>query len=317
MTPGYLFGTLIRFSVTVTFNVNFRKDDKLQMNILIALIPAIGWGIQPMIISKMGGRETNQILGTGLGALLVGLVTLLMTNMVTGAAFWMSLLSGAFWVIGQTGQYISFNRIGVSKTMPLSTGFQLVGTSLIGVLMFGEWKGAGARVFGFLAIALIIVGVLMTTVGEKSDGKDNSTMAAALTTLLPTTIGYWIYSVLPKIPLLADKSGMSYFFPQMLGIFLGASVYALVMSKGKAFSEAATWKNGIVGIVFSLSALAYIFSAKANGVATAYVITQLNVVISTLGGMFVLHEARRGRAMTFTLLGLLLVVVGSVVTAFL
>ncbi len=96
------------------------------MNILIALIPAIGWGIQPMIISKMGGRETNQILGTGLGALLVGLVTLLLTNMVTGAAFWMSLLSGAFWVIGQTGQYISFNRIGVSKTMPLSTGFQLL-----------------------------------------------------------------------------------------------------------------------------------------------------------------------------------------------
>ncbi|KRM88392.1 GRP family sugar transporter [Lacticaseibacillus thailandensis] len=287
------------------------------MNILIALIPAIGWGIQPMIISKMGGRETNQILGTGLGALLVGAITLIMTRMVTGAAFWLSLVSGAFWVIGQTGQYISFGRIGVSKTMPLSTGFQLVGTSLIGVLMFGEWQGSLARVLGFAAIALIIIGVLLTTVGEKSDGHTHSIWGPALTTLLPTSIGYWVYSALPKIPLLADKSGMSYFFPQMLGIFLGASVYALVVSKGKAFSEATTWKNGLVGIVFSISALAYIFSAKANGVATAYVITQLNVVISTLGGMFILHEARRGRAMTYTLLGLLLVVVGSVVTAFL
>ncbi len=229
------------------------------MNILIALIPAIGWGIQPMIISKMGGRETNQILGTGLGALLVGAITLIMTRMVTGAAFWLSLVSGAFWVIGQTGQYISFGRIGVSKTMPLSTGFQLVGTSLIGVLMFGEWQGSLARVLGFAAIALIIIGVLLTTVGEKSDGHTHSIWGPALTTLLPTSIGYWVYSALPKIPLLADKSGMSYFFPQMLGIFLGASVYALVVSKGKAFSEATTWKNGLVGIVFSISALAYIF----------------------------------------------------------
>lgn len=43
------------------------------MNILIALIPAIGWGIQPLILKKIGGRPTNEILGTGIGTLIVGL----------------------------------------------------------------------------------------------------------------------------------------------------------------------------------------------------------------------------------------------------
>ncbi len=64
----------------------------------------------------------------------------------------------------------------------------------------------------------------------------------------------------------------------------------VIFRKPTAFSEDKSWKATIVGAIFSVSALAYIFSANENGVATAYIITQLNVVISTLGGMYILHE---------------------------
>lgn len=113
------------------------------MGLLIALIPAVGWGIQPLILKKIGGRPTNEILGTGIGAVLVGLLVQLFASPagISVTTFLISLLSGAFWVIGQTGQYTSFNLIGVSKTMPISTALQLVGTSLIGVFAFGEWSG--------------------------------------------------------------------------------------------------------------------------------------------------------------------------------
>lgn len=47
------------------------------------------------------------------------------------------------------GQFISYTRIGVSGTILLSTGFQLVGNSLIGGLIFGEWPTAQAKVIGF------------------------------------------------------------------------------------------------------------------------------------------------------------------------
>lgn len=45
------------------------------------------------------------------------------------------------WTLGQFTQYIAFEKMGVSRTMPISTGMQLVGTSLTGIIFFGEWAG--------------------------------------------------------------------------------------------------------------------------------------------------------------------------------
>ena len=43
------------------------------MNYLLALIPAIGWGIMPLITGKIGGSTINQMFGIGAGATIVGL----------------------------------------------------------------------------------------------------------------------------------------------------------------------------------------------------------------------------------------------------
>ena len=283
------------------------------LNLVIALLPALGWGLNPLLISKIGGKPVNQTLGTGLGALVVGLIVQLMYQPhVSGTTFLLSALSGAFWVLGQIGQYTAYSRMGVSSTMPISTGVQLVGTSVIGVLMFGEWGGTTAKLVGFAAIILMIIGVAMTAVTDNTESRAG--LASGLTVLLPTTVGYWIYSALPKA---VSASGVAIFFPQMLGMCLAALIYALVVGRGRAFREKTSWLNMLAGLIFGVSALAYIFSAKANGVATAYVITQLSVVISTLGGMLVLHEQKTLRELRLTLMGLVLIVVGSVMTAFL
>lgn len=42
------------------------------MNYLLALIPAIGWGIMPLITGKIGGSTINQMFGIGAGATIVG-----------------------------------------------------------------------------------------------------------------------------------------------------------------------------------------------------------------------------------------------------
>lgn len=283
------------------------------MNILIALIPALGWGLNPLLISKLGGKPVNQTLGTGVGALIVGLIVQLAVRpSVDTGTFWLSALSGAFWVLGQIGQYTSYSRMGVSTTMPISTGLQLVGTSVIGVLMFGEWAGDGAKIVGFAAIVLMIIGVALTAVIDSPDGRNG--LMSGLVILVPTTIGYWVYSALPKA---VSASGTAIFFPQMLGMFLAAVLYALISGRGRAFKERTSWLNAFAGLIFGISALAYIFSAKANGVATAYVITQVSVVISTLGGLLVLHETKSSRELRLTIIGLVLIVAGSVMTAFL
>lgn len=284
------------------------------MNWLIALIPAIGWGVQPIILKKIGGKPANEILGTGLGAMVIGLLVLAFAPHadISTKTFLLSMVSGMFWVIGQAGQYTAFNVLSVSRTMPISTGLQLIGTSLIGVLMFGEWAGSTSKIVGALAIVLLIIGAGLTAASDNPDNKGN--ISRGLMILATTTIGYWIYSALPKM---VNAGGMSIFFPQMLGVFIGAILCVFFFRAPEAFRQVKSYKDMAVGFTFSISALAYIFSAQANGVATAYIVTQLNVVIATLGGMFILHEPKTPREYRLTIIGLVLIVVGSIITVFL
>ncbi len=66
------------------------------------------------------------------------------------------------------------------------------------------------------------------------------------------------------MPKLVDASGLSIFFPQMIGVFLGAVIY-VIFRKPTAFSEDKSWKATIVGAIFSVSALAYIFQQMKMG----------------------------------------------------
>lgn len=283
------------------------------MAILVALIPAIGWGIQPVILGKIGGKPSNQILGTGIGALIIGLIInfWLAPAAIPAGVFWLSLLSGAVWIIGQLGQYQALKIMGVAKTMPITTGLQLIGTSLISILFFGEWASGLSKAIGALAILLLIVGAILTSYSEH--GSAQNTLSQGFMILLLTSFGYWVYSALPKM---VSASSLSIFFPQMLGVFLGAAIYVAVTDPA-AFKAPVSWRLSIIGLTFSVSALAYIFSAKANGVVTAFIMTQLNVVVATLGGLVILHEVKTPRELKLTLLGLVLIVAGSIITVFL
>ena len=134
------------------------------MNLLIALLPALLWGVLPLAISKVGGRPIHQIIGTTTGTLLVAIVVYLIVQPdITTANFWWCFLSGAMWAGAQMLQYRSFELIGVSGGMPISTGMQLTANSIVGALFLGDWPTWGQRLVGFSAIALIIFGIWLTT----------------------------------------------------------------------------------------------------------------------------------------------------------
>jgi len=282
------------------------------MGVLLALIPAFCWGVQPLIARKVGGGPAEQIFGTGLGALLIGLIVQVLVGSVHGTAFLISFLAGLLWSIGQIGQFIGFTKIGVTKTMPISTGLQIIGTSLIGVLIFGEWSGVTAHAVGLLSIILIIIGVTLTAITSKSGSTTHTHLGQAIAILLPTNIGYLAYSALPK---LLTAPGIQLFFPEMLGIFIGALTYNLIKTHGHSFYHRQCWQNSLIGLIFGSASLVYLVAAQSAGVATAFVITQLNVVVATLGAMLILHETKTGRELKFTLSGLGLIIIGSILTA--
>ena len=285
------------------------------MAYLIDLIPALGWGFMPLITGKVGGSEANQIFGIGAGASLIGLVAfLIMHPQVSMKAFLFSLLCGALWSTAQVGQFVSFKRIGVSNTVPLSTVFQLVGNSIIGVLIFGEWHSARALTIGFIALAIVIIGAMMTSFTDRSNGQNVT--AKDVLFLLVTTVGYWVYSSFPKMPILAHEDSVGIFLPEVLGILLGAIIYDLASGNAKAFTQKEQYTNILAGISWGIAAFAYIFAARMLGVTVAFVFTQLNVIIATFGGILILHEHKSPRESKFTFWGIVLIVIGSIVTAF-
>lgn len=283
--------------------------------LLIAIIPAIGWGIQPLILKKIGGTPVNSMLGFGIGATVIGVIVQLVCHPsgLSSTALLLSFTSGMFWVIGQAGQVSSYDVIGVSKTMPISTGLQLLGISIIGVLAFGELSSWMSKIFGFLAIALLIFGAYLTSLEPKGASNKPTHLAKGVQILAFTSFGYWFYSAVPKM---VNADGLSMFLPQMLGILVGSVLYASFKER-QAFKAKESWQCASVGIIFGIASLAYIFSAKLNGVTLAFILTQLNVILSTLGGIYILKETKPKRELFLTYLGLVIIVLASVMTIFL
>lgn len=284
------------------------------MKYLWLLLPAIGWGILPLVVVKTNSKVVNQIFGTAVGTLIISIfVMLILRPSLSATTFLMAAVAGAMWIIGQLGQYTAYQRIGVSKTMPISTGLQLIGTSLIGVLVFGEWASTTAKVAGFVGIALLIIGAALTSVNDQQgSGNRHVNQAATLLMLLLTTIGYVIYNAIPRA---LTASGIAIFFPESVGMVIGVLIYLLATHRTAALKEPASWRSLIIGFVFSIASLTYILSVRDNGVNTAFVVSQLSVVISTLGGFIFLHEKKTGRGYVFTSIGLVLIVAGAVITS--
>ncbi|MHA8111269.1 GRP family sugar transporter [Lactobacillaceae bacterium Melli_B4] len=288
------------------------------MNILIGLVPAALWGLMPLIAGKTGGKPINQLLGNTYGALLVAIVIALFRHpqLTVGAFIW-CLLSGACWAFGQLSQYWSFPEIGVSRAMPISTGAQLVGTSVVGVLFFGEWQTGADKALGFFALLLIIGGILFTTKTDKVDqsqGLDPAILRKGTIVLLLGTIGYVGFSALPQIPVV---DGWSAFFPQAIGMAITAIIISFFYrdkNEPNPIFDKKSLANIAVGIDFGIATAVYMYSAKINGIATGFTLSQMSVIVSTLSGILFLGEKKSKKGLTYVTIGLVIVVIGGVIT---
>lgn len=77
------------------------------------------------------------------------------------------LISGALWAFGQGNQLRSISLIGVSKTMPISTGMQLVGTTLFSAIFLGEWSTGIQVTMGIIAMVLLVTGIALISLRGK------------------------------------------------------------------------------------------------------------------------------------------------------
>lgn len=290
--------------------------------LLIGLGPLLGWGLYPTVASKIGGKPVNQILGSTLGTLIFAIIFSMTQgiSLATGSDLWLGILSGIGWASAQIITFYCFGLIGSSKAMPVTTAFQLLGASLWGVIALGNWPGVSAKIFGGLALILIIVGASLTVWTEEKTAENSSVLKKAVLMLAVGEIGYWGYSAAPQATTL---TGQEAFLPQAIGMVLVAVVYSGVLSikdkEKSAFVESVSYKHIISGFFFAFAALTYLISAQPdmNGLATGFILSQTSVILATLTGIWFLGQKRTKKEMTMTILGLILILVAATVTVLL
>lgn len=285
------------------------------MRYLFLFLPAIGWGLMPMFVA--GVKKSNiyhQIVGSVLGAFILGaVVTLIKRPAFNATTFLLAMMAGAAWVIGQCGQYYSYSKVGVSETMPISTGLQLIGVPLVGVLIFGEWASTQAKLFGFIGILALIIGVACTSLTDKGTAEGNKkNQTTTMIVLVLTTLGYIISSSIPKA---LKGDGVMIFLGETIGMMIATLIYLIGSKQIKVLKEKQSYQVIPAGIIYAIAALSYIISVQMNGVNLAFVMSQLCVVISTLGGIVFLHEQKTKKGYIYTVIGLVLIVAGAVLTS--
>lgn len=284
-----------------------------MQNILLGLVPAFMWGIQPLVLSKMGGKPANKLLGLSTGALVfaAAVYAIQRPNIWSFQILIFSFLAGVAWSFGQVTQIYAYSLIGVSRSTPISTGGQLIASSLLGAFFLGEWETTTKRALGFASIVIVIVGVTLTAYSESKQEIPN--LKKGMLFLLCTTVGFIIYSTLPSVTGIA---GIPVILPQAVGMFFGAAVFALANKKNTDILDKFTAKNIITGMIFATANITMLLSNQRNGLALGYTLTQMNVVISTVGGILFLHEEKTRKEKQFVLAGLFFVVLGGVMIGF-
>ena len=194
------------------------------MALLIAFVNIIGWGLIPLTVKD---SPQSQIAGMGIGASATVLIIYLFTRPAFDAATWaVAFVAGMLWTIGQMGQFISYTRIGV--------------------LIFGEWPTAQAKVIGFIALALVVIGIVLSSNSDDKGSGDANAKNIAF--LLITTIGFWIYSSFPKLIAKDIMNRLDYIFPEMLGVLVGTVVYVIASHSTAVYRNKMIWRNSIAGV---------------------------------------------------------------------
>ena len=284
------------------------------MSFLIALVPMLAWGSIALVSSKLGGDANQQTLGMTMGAFLFALATYLIVQPVlNGWIFLIGFLSGFFWTIGQNGQFHGMKYMGVSVGLPLSTGFQLILNTVAGAIFFHEWTKTRDFGFGFLALVLLVLGAYLTARqdDEEAPKTDHKMLdfGRGFRALIFSTIGYGLYTI---IITWAGLDPLAIILPQSIGMLLGAAIFALKKAQLNRF----VFKNMLSGLLWGIGNICMLLTVQNIGLAIGFSLSQMGIIISTLGGIFLLGEHKTKKEMVYVVSGCLLIILGGLVLGY-
>lgn len=284
------------------------------MSIVFALIPMFAWGSIGLVSGKLGGDANQQTLGMTIGAFLFSLIVFFVTMpTIDGWIVVIGLLSGLCWSVGQNGQFHGMKYLGVSVGLPLSTGMQLILNTIAGALFFGEWTQSRDYLLGITALILLVTGAYLTARqdGEQMTETENKMLdfPRGFRSLISSTIGYGAYTI---IITWAGIDPLAIILPQSIGMLIGASFFALRKTK----VNRAVWKNTLSGLLWGIGNVCMLITVQQIGLAVGFSLSQMGIIISTLGGIFLLGEKKTKKEFKYVVFGCLLVIFGGILLGY-
>jgi glucose uptake protein len=288
----------------------FTAAKEIVMSFLIAMIPALGWGFEAIVMQKIGGKQTNKVMGM----VLMTFFTALVITIFKRPAVWTPTLicagfaAGAVWPIGSFFQVKSFDEVGVSMAIPLSSGMQVLGTVLFGWLYFHEWKTTTAVALGISSIILVIAGIFLSSYHESTQGEQANNFRQGLIDLIISSVFWVAYAVIPRM---FNLNSWDMVLPQATGMLVAMLCIGGIKRDKQLFGKK-TWQNLLTGVCYAAGNITLMLSEEMNGVAIGFTMAQLNVVVATLGALLILREHKTKKELIFTLTGLALIVAGAI-----
>lgn len=273
---------------------------------LIAFIPILSFGLIPVIGTLIGGKPTEQSMGIALGGFVFSLIVVLLRRPeMTPHIFIIGFLSGVFWSIGSVGQFMGINALGVSRATPMLNGGQIIGTSLLGV-MLGDWVSATAKTYGFIALFLIIVGIVFTSYKQQDGTGQKPQWTKGILINLIAVLGFTAYVGILKY---YQIDGWSSIFPQSIGQITAIFVIGLIYFKSQSFTKY-SFRNSIIGVIWGIGNIALLLSQVSLGLATAYPVSQAAVIVSVFGGVLINKEHKTHKEWLFAGIGIAVICAG-------
>lgn len=295
--------------------VHQNRIEIIVIDILWALVPSILFGLQTTITGAVKTTDQQRVLGLTMGGFIFALaVTPFLGVQWNVRDVIVAFVTGLIVGWGLVDQVAAFNVLGVSRTMPVSTGGQLAAISLGGVLLFGEWRHGGALPVGATAIIVLILGIWFVSRTEEGSDTKNLDWARGTRLLMTSTFAFSSYVLIGRA---FGLDGPSILLPQATGYFLVALIAYAVDARRKG-DEAPKLVSlpmaqmTALGLMWGAAVVLLQVGAGRVGVATGFTLSQLGILISTPLGILWLGEHRTGRELRWTVIGVALVIVGAV-----
>lgn len=284
------------------------------MEILVALVPMFAWGSIGLVSGKIGGSANQQTLGMTIGALIFSIIVFFIVQPAISIQMSIvGILSGLFWSVGQNQQFQGMKNLGVSVALPVSTGMQLVVNTVAGAVFFHEWKSSRDFILGFIALGFLIMGSYLTArQDDESDVKTTNTMLnfnKGFRALLVSTVGYGFYTIIINA---AGLDPMGIILPQSIGMLVGASFFAF----RKVKINRHVWLNMSCGLLWGIGNICMLLTMRRLGLAISFSLSQMGIIISTLGGIYILGERKSKKEMRYVVFGCLFVILGGILLGY-